>query len=113
MTPPKRHQTQTERDLSGLAAKHKREADREVVPEYVEQDDDYTGKFLTGQISRDDLVAERRKRPDSKRLEKLEAKNDVLVAELLASNKWRRDVMLKIIAGIIALGLAYMAGRHG
>jgi hypothetical protein len=107
MTPP-RHQTQTERDLAGMAAKKERERE-DSSPEYVEEDDDYTGKFSTDP---EKLSRLRSNRPTPERISKLERKNDLLVEELIKGNKWRREIMMKIVAGFIALATAYLLGKH-
>ncbi len=102
MTP--RHQTQTERDLEGLSAKRKREA----VPEYTDDDDDFTGKFHGP-----DLWDKRRSRPDSKRLERLEWKCDeqALIADQLRGNEWKRRTIDRVITAVIALVTGYLLGR--
>jgi hypothetical protein len=67
VTPPKRFQSQSERDFAGLAAKREREA----VPAFVEEE-------CTGKYDGDELKEARALRPTDKRLEKLEDKHDKL-----------------------------------
>lgn len=68
VTPPpnKRHQSQTERDLAGLAARKERDAE---VAEFVCDD-------LTDRYEGEELKRMRADRPVEKRLEKLEEKDD-------------------------------------
>lgn len=79
MTKKHRHQTQTERDISGLAAREERDAARENadgVPEPVTYED------VTGQAEGDALRALRARRPTGERLERLEVKHDALVKDV-------------------------------
>lgn len=74
MTPPPppprkpRHQSQTERDLEGMAARRERES---ASPPYVFDD-------LTGRYQGEELREQRSKRPTDKRVERLEEKHDSL-----------------------------------
>lgn len=87
------------------------------IVEYVSED--VTGKYVGPELAEVRAI-ERAKRPTPDRLAKLEAKNDLLVAELLNQNKARRSLMVKIVVGVfkaigalIALAGAYLAGRRG
>lgn len=71
MVPPKRLQTQTERDEASWAARKEREA----TPEPVDED-------VTGQYSGEALRVMRSRRPTDRRLGRLEEKHDELSEEL-------------------------------
>lgn len=73
--PHGRHQTQTERDVSGLAAKAIRERESHPIPPIIE--DEVTGKY-----EGDELDARRAKRPTDERLKRLEDKHDALDAKV-------------------------------
>lgn len=118
-----RAQTATQRDLDGLAAKRKREAERATaaaaVPEFVPGDGD-----ITQQYGGDELELARRRaelRSTDERIAHLEMKNDVLQAQLLKradeSVAFGRSLALKIITAILsAIAIAttaYFAGKHG
>ena len=84
----RRHQTSTERDMAGLAARKERDA---AVPEFVCED-------ITGSYTGDELVnARRTRRSTEQRVEHLENKYDRLVHQVLRS----RTRIIVAIAGAI------------
>lgn len=97
MTPP-RHQTSTDRDLEGYAAKKAREL---AVPHEVIDP-------VTGVISGPALYEARAKRPTEERIAHLEYKNDLLAGEVA----WLRSTIWKILGIAAALISAYIAGQH-
>lgn len=79
--PGQRHQTATERDLEGMAARRDREREREAaaregVPHIVTDD-------VTGQYTGDELKEHRAKRPTDQRVAHLEIKHDTLAATVV------------------------------
>ena len=91
-------QSQTDRDLQGLAARRdrEREAEDRQFPEYVEED--LTGMFRTGEISREQYNERRSKRPTEKRIESLERQNAELVTALIGRGNQRRALTWKALA---------------
>lgn len=90
-------QTQTERDVEGIAAKRAREA---AAPEYVCED--ITSKYEGEELRQ----ARRSKRSTDERLEHLEDKNDKLLAMLIsrsdASVAFGRGLVMKFVVAILA-----------
>lgn len=78
----KRHQSQTERDMQGLAAKR----DRESVPFEVPEE-------ITGSYEGDELQEMRELRPTDKRIGRLEQKHDSLARVV---NDFRADIGAKV-----------------
>jgi hypothetical protein len=101
---PRRMQTSTERDIDGMKAKKEREAD--AVPHVIEFED-------TGVLQGAALVEARAKRSTDSRVAWLETKLDRAEAQIVKQAEWMRSLVLKIIAGIVTLVGAYLAGRHG
>lgn len=93
VTPPKRMQTATERDLEGAAERKKRHAE---VPEYVCDD-------VTGQYHGEELREHRERRPVPDRISRLEEKHDSLVKvvgatrEDVASMTGKLDAFLLVV----------------
>lgn len=81
MTPPRRLQSQTERDAEGFAEKKRREAARAEAPEEV--DEDCTGKYERGEIDADELAEKRAERSHEDRFKKLETKQDQTATSLI------------------------------
>lgn len=118
MTP--RHQTSTQRDLDGLEAKKKREsqpmrANELAVPHEVK--DVVTGVVPAGP----ELDKARAEREPEDRFLHLEHKNDKLVEvivkmsglgldDILAGRKARRDLILKVVVGLLGLATAFLLG---
>lgn len=69
-SPPKRLQSQTERDIAGMAARRERHRSSPLgVPEFHSED-------VTGQYEGEDLAQARARRPTPERLERLEKGRD-------------------------------------
>jgi hypothetical protein len=83
MSPPRRLQSQTERDFEGLAAKREREAAPVLVPE----EDDYTGRY-----EGEELAEMRSQRSIDRRVGKLETKHDDLVEKVGAMHGDLREM---------------------
>jgi hypothetical protein len=66
-----RHQSQTERDIAGMAARRERQAAPRGVPEFVAEE-------LTGNYEGEELARMRARRPTPHRLALLETKHDDL-----------------------------------
>ncbi|HEY1813026.1 MAG TPA: hypothetical protein VGG74_11835 [Kofleriaceae bacterium] len=106
---PRRFQTQTERDLEGMA--HRR--DRDAAPLDVDFDEDVTAKFkLQGPKA---LAEARDERPEDERIAILERKNDKLRDHILEIYRVREErfyrTVLKIIAAIATAVGIWFAGR--
>ncbi len=69
---PRRHQTSTERDVQGLAARRERDA---AVPAVVERD-------ITGRYEGEELHRHRAKRPTQDRIQRLEDKHDAVAKDV-------------------------------
>jgi hypothetical protein len=93
----KRHQTQTERDLSGLAARRDRDA---ATPEFVCED--LTGRFRGEELKR----VRRERRSTAARLEHLEDKYDRLVRSVVAS----RTKIIVAVVGAVGVLAGYLLG---
>jgi uncharacterized coiled-coil protein SlyX len=96
--PDRRRQSQTERDIAGIAARRDRERQQAArgVPVLVSEFDDLTGKY-----DGEDLALARAKRPTDARVARLEKKQD----------EDRLD--LKGLAGIVGDLREDMAGMRG
>jgi hypothetical protein len=102
MTPPKlpRMQSQTERDMAGMAAKREREAAPfEVEPE------------ITGNYDGAELDEMRRKRPTDERIGRLEQKHDSLVRTV---TDFRVDIGSRVgeMSGKLDTVLAHVTASH-
>jgi hypothetical protein len=93
---PKRHQSQTERDIAGLAAKREREA----APAFIEEE-------LTGQYEGEELAEMRAtRRPMPTRISRLEQKHDDLAKsvgetrEIVAEMSGKLDVLPSLVDAV-------------
>lgn len=109
MTPP-RHQTQTERDMSGIEAKKKREAEHVITDDATPEEIDF--EPATGVVPRGPaLDAARARRPTPERVKHAEDRLDILTDELIASRAFVRKVIWRIVVGAIALA-SFLLGKH-
>ena len=116
-------QSQTDRDLQGLAARRDREREAEErelagdFPDYVEED--LTAQFRTGELSCEQYTERRGKTPTpSAFFRRIEHQNTVLLNALIGRGKERRALVWKALAlagaivGLVSTIVgAYLAGR--
>jgi hypothetical protein len=93
VTPPRRLQSPTERDLESDRERRKREA---IPVEFETEDEDFTGQCARGEIDTDELAKKRADRSDKVRIEKLEAKADQTATSLI-----RLEAKVDTVVGLL------------
>lgn len=108
---PKRLQSQTERDLAGIAARRERHAaPAQGVPEFEVEE-------FTGRYEGEELAAMRKKRPTDERIGRLEEKHDSLTTTVnnlrvdVASIDGKLDVLPELVSLLKGKTTAEAAAR--